>query len=364
MFERKPKLPEGPTLVDRIEESGCARIAILGLHSRSGARTVLAALVAALHRRQEPFAATSVPRLPAEAEMITADPVTRVAVPAGACIATAASAAEAARECLQLVERTPWESPLGSIDIYRVVQDTEVDLYGPDEWDALDAVIGRLQEISGGRVLVDGGWDRRAFAAPGVTEGIVVVLASGYSATPERSAAAARYHIEALEVPRCAPRMETAWQGASERGATTLVDSQARPLGVLPRGIDDPVPFFKSHESPSVAAVLLPYGLNDDFMIPLVRSTFRCTLVVRDATRIGLAPIYYKAWLKGGGRIEAVRPTRIIAVATNPVNHAGPDADPVEFRALVAGALPDVHVHDVVLEAEDGPRRPAWKFWG
>lgn len=364
MFERKPKLPEGPTLVDRLDESGCARVAILGLHSRSGARTVLAALIAQLHRRQEPVAVTSVPRLPAEAELITADPVTRVAVPAGACIATAASAAEAARASLQLVERTPWESPLGTIDLYRVMQDTEVDLYGPDEWDALDSVLGRLREVSGGRVLVDGGWDRKAFAAPGITDGIIVVLASGYSATPERSAAAARYHVETIGVPRCAPRMEVAWEKASERGATSLVDSQGQILGVIPPGIEDPVPFLKSLESPSVAAVLLPYGLNDDFMVPLVRSTFRCTLVVRDATRIGVAPIYYKAWLKGGGRIEAVRPARIIAVATNPVNHAGPDADPAEFRALVAGALPDVPVHDVMLEAEDGPRRPAWKFWG
>jgi len=112
-----------------------------------------------------------------------------------------------------------------------------------------------------------------------------------------------------------------------------------------------------------VSAILLPHGLNDEFMIPLVRSTFRCTLIVRDATRISLAPIYSRAWLKGEGRIRVVRPLRLIAVATNPINHLGPDADPWEFRRLVESALPGVPVHDVLLESEDERPRPAWKFW-
>ena len=98
-------------------------------------------------------------------------------------------------------------------------------------------------------------------------------------------------------------------------------------------------------------------------MIPLVRSQLRCTIVVRDATRINVSPVYYKAWLKGRGRIQVVRPLRLLAVATNPWNPAGPDADPAEFRAAVATALPDLPVHDVVLEGDSGEKKPAWKFW-
>lgn len=363
MFERKPKAPEGPTLLDRIEESGCRRVAILGLHPRAGARTVLAALVAQLRRAGEPMAATSVPRLPPEAEIITADPVTRIALPAGAHVATAEGASVAARPALELVEATRWGSSLGPIGIYRLSADAEVDLYGPEESDALIEVLGRLAELSGGRVLVDGGWERRAFAAPGVTDGAVLVLASGYSATPERSAAAARYHVETLAVRACAPQLAAAWHEASTRGIVALADAAGDSLGFLPPGLDDPVPFLRGIEGRGVDSILLPHGLHDEFMIPLVRSTFRCRLVVRDATRIGLAPIYFKAWTKGDGSIEAVRPTRILALATNPVNPAGPDADPVQFRELVAAANPRIPAHDVFLESEEGQRRPAWKFW-
>jgi hypothetical protein len=108
---------------------------------------------------------------------------------------------------------------------------------------------------------------------------------------------------------------------------------------------------------------VLPHGLNDEFMIPLVRSALRCTLVVRDATRINVAPVYYKAWLKGRGRIQVVRPLKLLAAATNPWNPSGPDADPVEFRQSVASALPDLPVHDVVLEAGGERGKPVWKFW-
>jgi hypothetical protein len=270
---------------------------------------------------------------------------------------------ESVQDALERVETTPWKTPLGAIELYRLTRPAEVDLYGPDESEALTAVVGRLEALSGGMVLVDGGWERRAFAAPGVTEGIVLALAAGYSATPERSAAAARYHLDALTVERCDAPLASALQEAADGGVVALLDARHRRIGILPPGIEDPMPVLRDAEREPVSAILLPHGLNDDFIVPLVRSSFRCTLVVRDATRINLAPIYFKAWLKNEGRIQVARPVRVIAVATNPVNDAGPDAPADEFRKAVAAAVPGVHVHDVLLESEDQERKPAWKFW-
>ncbi len=323
------------------------------------------ALAAQVHRRGFPFAVTSVPRLPAEAEIITADPVTRIPLPGGAWVATASGAAGASEGALESLEETPWDTPLGRIHIYQVTKESDVDLYGPDESEALTAVLPRLQQLADGYVLVDGGWERRAFAAPGIMDGIVLVLAAGYSASPDRSAAAARYCVDALTVPSCSDSVGRAWLERANRGAAVLLGERDQILGVLPSNLDDPISALRDvGDRGRVCSILLPHGLHDEFMIPLVRSSFRCSLVVRDATRIGLAPIYFTAWLKqGDGRIEVVHPTRIIAVATNPLNDAGPDSDPVEFRQCVAAAIPEVPVHDVVLESEEGPRRPLWKFW-
>jgi hypothetical protein len=365
MFDRKTKEPAGPTLLDRVVKSGVQRVAILGLHAQAGTRTVLASLVREISARSLPLALTSSPRLPLEQEEgADPHPVTRMIVPAGAWVATSAPppVGEAVAK-LERVETTGWTTTLGPVNIFRVVTSGEADLHGPGEPDSMKAVLARLFELSNGLVLVDGGWERRSFAAPGITEGVILVLAAGYSATPDRSAAAARYLVETLSVPPCDEAARDAWDETASKGATALLDARGRAMGVMPPGLVDPVPALKTEDGGPVATVVLPHGLNDDFMIPLVRSPLRCTLVVRDATRINVSPVYYKAWLKGRGRIQAVRSLRLLAAATNPWNPAGPDADAVEFRRVVATALPDMPVHDVVIESGGERSKPVWKFW-
>jgi len=353
--------PTGPVLLDRIVASGAQRVAVLGLHPMAGTRTVLATLVRDLHRRGWPFAVTSAPRLPLEGDTAP-EPATRLAVPEGTGLATPAPP-EGGDAGLELVQRTDIETRLGRVSVYRVTAGGEVDLHGPDDAEAMEEVLRRLAAFSQGRVFVDGGWERRAFAAPGVADGIVLTLGSGYSATPERSAAAVRYLVEMFSVPPCEEPARIAWEETAAGGAAALLDGRGKQVGVLPPGLADPVPALRAADGTSVSTVVLPHGLNDDFMVPLVRSQFRCTLVVRDATRINVAPIYFKAWLKGRGRIQVVRTVRLIGVATNPVNHAGPDADPARFRKLVGDALPDLPVHDAVAESGEEPRKPIWKFW-
>ncbi len=365
MFDRKSKTTTAPTLVDRVLRSGAQRVAILGLHPQAGTRTVLSALVRDIHARSEPLALTSAPRVPLEEEDgASPHPVTRMVVPEGAWLATSAPAVEGeAAAALDHLETYEWTTSLGPVNSYRVRTAGEADIHGPGEPDSMRIVLARLRELSSGVVLVDGGWERRAFAAPGVSDAVVLVLAAGYSATPERSAAAARYLVETLSVPPCAEAATDAWETTASGGATALLDAQGRQVGVMPPGLSDPVPALKTPDGAPVSCVVLPHGLNDEFMIPLVRSAMRCTLVVRDATRINVAPVYYKAWLKGRGSIQVVRPLRLIAVATNPCNPAGPDADASEFRSIVANAIPDLPVHDVVAEAGGERTKPVWKFW-
>jgi hypothetical protein len=365
MFDRKPKDPQGPTLLDRIVRSGAQRVAILGLHAHAGTRTVLSHLVREIEAKATPLAITSAPRLPLEEEEgADPHPVTRMVVPTGAWIATSASplTGEGVAQ-LAPIETTEWDTTLGPVAIYRVTQGGEAALHGPGEPESMSAVLTRLSDLSGGLVLVDGGWERRAFAAPGITDGVVLALAAGYSATPERSAAAARYLVETLSAPPCDETARDAWEETASKGASAMLDARGRQVGVMPPGLADPVPAMKTDDGGPVSAVVLPHGLNDDFMIPLVRSSLRCTLIVRDATRINVSPVYYKAWLKGRGRIQVIRALRLIAAATNPWNPSGPDADPTEFRQIVAAALPDLAVHDVVMESGEEKQKPVWKFW-
>jgi hypothetical protein len=362
MSSEPKRQPQGPVLLDRIVKSECQRVAVLGLHGKAGTRTVLASLVRELHRRQWPFAVTSAPRIPLESE-VESGMTTRLALPEGAVLATAPAPPQEGDATLELMETTDLHSAGGPIGIHRVTVGGEVDLHGPDDPDAMEALLRRLGTVSGGLVFVDGSWERRAFAAPGVTDGLVLALGAGLSATPERSAAAVRYLVEMFTVEPCDEAARVAWEETASGGAAALLDERGRPLGLLPPGLADPVQALRGADGTQVSTVVLPHGVNDEFMVSLVRSHFRCHLVVRDATRINIAPIYFKAWFKGGGTIRVVRRTNLVGVATNPINQSGPDADPVKFRQSVAEALPALPVHDVVLESGEEPRKPIWKFW-
>lgn len=362
MSSEPSKQQQGPVLLDRIVKSESQRVAVLGLHAHAGTRTVLASLIRELHRRQWPFAVTSAPRTPLEDE-IDAQATTRLALPVGAVLATAGISGREGEAGVELIEMTDLETSRGPVGIYRVMEGGEVDVQGPDDPDAMDALLKRLGTVSGGLVFVDGSWERRAFAAPGITDGLVLALAAGLSATPERSAAAVRFLVEMFTVEPCDEAARLAWEETASGGAAVLLDERGRPLGLLPPGLADPVQALRGPDGTAVATVVLPHGLNDEFMVSLVRSQLRCQLVVRDATRINIAPIYFKAWFKGGGKIRVVRRTHLVGVATNPINPSGPDADPGKFRQSVSEALPGLPVHDVVLETGEEPRKPIWKFW-
>lgn len=321
-------------------------------------------LVDQAHARSWPLGVASAPRVPLESD--ASDEVlatTTVPLAPGVLVATSENAVESARDRLEVVERTRWSTSRGPILLARTLQAGEVELHGPAEPDVMGELSEILARISGGIVFVEGGWERRAFAAPGCCDAVILALSAGYSVTPERSAAAARYVVETFSSPPCAEASRVAWEEMASKGAAALVDKTGRIIGSLPPGLPDPIQALRAAGLDALGAVVLPTGLNDEFMIPLVRSPLGVSLVVRDATRLSVSPVYFKAWLKGGGRIEVVRSTRVIAVATNPVNPSGPDAEAEAFRDSVQKMLADIPVHDVVLDSPEQSRRPFWKLW-
>jgi len=255
------------------------------------------------------------------------------------------------------------QTALGDLGLFRVTRPGPIPVYGPDDPATMRRVLASLDEQSGGLALVDGGWERRGFAAPDVAQGVILVVGSGYSAHPDRSAAAMRYVVEILGLPRADGPALRAFHDGAGRGATTILDAQGRTLSAVVE-TDDELLSHLEGLGDRAATVVLPDALSDALLGRLVRNAARCVLVVRDPTAVHVAPVYYKAWVKVGGAVRVVEPMCVLAVATNPVNRSGPDADAEGFRTAVARAIPELPVHDVVLEAARAKRRPFWRFLG
>jgi len=359
MLGKRAPVEEPPNLIERAFTAGCTRIAVVSLHPGAGARTVVESISREVTRRGIRTGVTRAPRLPLDAE-VAADESVQISLPAETLVATTVGLAEGCGR-LESVEPIGLQTALGDLGIFRVTEDGPVPVYGPDDPESLSAVLRHLEHACGGLALVDGAWERRGFAAPGVVDGVILVVGAGYSNAPQQSAAAVRYLVEVLSMPRCSELVLRAWSELGDQNGPTVLNEAGEVIEQWPAGVGDPLPDLErlGHHA---AAILLPTRLTDEFIGPLVRSKLRPMLIVKDPTRLRVAPVYYRAWLKTGGEIRALQPVRVLAVATNPLNLSGPDVNADRFRDLVNEVVPEVPVHDVVLEAH-GRRRSIWKFW-
>jgi hypothetical protein len=351
---------ERPSLLERTFSAGCTRIAVASLHRGAGARTVLECVATEFHARGIPLGVTRAPRVPLDGEDERAQ-VEGLVLPEGTIVATTASLAEGETP-LERIESLDAHTTTGEVALYRVARPGNVLVYGPDDPTSMTRVVERLEARSGGLVLVDGAWERRGFAAPAVTQGVVLVVGVSYSVTPRNSAAAVHELVEMLRLPPCSETLRHAWDEVAARGRPAVIDRAGRTTLWLDSDRADPLPYL-TELADEVGAIVMPDRLRNDFVAPLCRSPLRFTLVVRDPTDIDVAPVHWAAWTKRGGIIRPVESMQVLAVATNPVNPSGPDADADEFRRLVAEAIPDVPVHDVRLEAAERERNARGRWW-
>lgn len=340
-------------LLDRI--AGVRRVAVVGLHVGAGVRTIVETLAAGLHSADSPVAVTCVPRTDDDGQ--TTWPVEPIALPDGALVVTAASLVEGC-DGLRQVERPDVDSPLA---LCRVTGPGAVRVHGPGGPRTLETALGWIEAATDGPVLVAGSFERCGFASPALTEGVLLAVGADYSSTAEGSAAAARYAVEIFRLgPGDVPASRLCRE-AAERRAALAVDHNGLVIEEISLAVGDPGERLEKLAA-APAAVVLPDFLTDGFLGPLVRSSISCSVVVRDATRVRVSPVYFRAWYKRGARVCVTEPARLVAVATNPTRSSGEDEPAEDFRDLVAGSIDGVPVHDVRAEAT-GSRRRSWKFW-
>jgi hypothetical protein len=360
LFRRPPETPVGPDLPQRVADSACRRVAVLALHPGAGAGTVLAALASGLQAAGLQPGLTSAAGGPVEDDPAVW-PGERTRLPAGVVAATDPGSLEEGGARVTVLE--PPVDGEGGCALVRVEEEGPIVLHGPEDGAKMGRVMERLERVVSGPLCVSGRWERRSFAAPGQVDGWVLAVGAAFSPTPERAAAAVRHHVELARRPPCDELVRLAWEVAMSRNDVVLVGGGGAVLESIPAFASELSDAIERVDQDRLHAIVFPGTIHDDLVQPLVRGRWRGVLVARDATRIHAAPVYYRAWVKEGGSFQVVLPGRLIAIATNPVSPVGEDADAQEFRDRVAEAVPDVPVHDVVLDAGGSGKPAGWRLW-
>jgi hypothetical protein len=348
------------TLVERIATGDASKIAILGLGRGAGKTTTLSHLAHRLQERGIGVGIAASGREEDEFELTEAPRQVRISARSGTVVSTTAAAIERATARLETIERTDIQTTQGPLLIARTIEDGEVEPIGPGAAEDLRVVVEAVARHSGGRVLIEGSFDRRGFAAPGVADAIVIAVGAAMAPEIERIVAGTRYYLDLFSLPRASDRVAEMYPVAESEGAAIMLGEGGSAVGGVPWRQHGNAEAFLSHNHPSFARLVVPRSVGDDFVIPLLREKVRFEIVVRDPMRISLSPVYYSAWKKLGGGITVVSPSRVLALSLNPTNPAGPDLDPHEMLAAFREKLPDVPSHDVSQEETPAPVRKRW----
>jgi len=348
------------TLVERIASSDARRVAIMGLTPGAGKATTLGYLLRGLQDRGEEVGIVAAGREEEDVEFTQAPRGLTLPLRMGTVVATSLAALERSKATLETIEKTTIETHQGPIVIALVLADGEVEPQGPASAHELRQIVDSVSRHTGGRVLIEGSFNRRSFAAPGIADGIILVVGAALAPEIERTVAGTRYYYELFNLAPCEPRVAEVFPVAEAESAAVLLNDAYAIVGGIPWRSLGNAKLLLSQSHPPFTRIVVPRSVGDEFVIPLLREKVQFEIVVRDPMRIALSPVYYSAWQKLGGGIRVVHPTRVLALSVNPTNPAGPDQDPDEFLEAFREGMPDVPAHDVVLEQNPSQPRKRW----
>jgi hypothetical protein len=289
---------------------GVRRAAFVGLAKNVGKTTALVAAAEALARAEVVAGATSAGRDGEEFDAITGEPKPRFHLWPGQLVASAAECFAASEIDSEIVERLPFHTRFGGIEVRRVRRAGAVEVIGPSTADELARTSAALERAGARIVLLDGAFGRRAFAGGRVADGVVLSIGAAAGGTIERILARALAAADLVRLP--APD-----SGARERT----------------------VP-----------------GALTDAALDAIAPTRGETLVVEDFASVFLSTRALDRLRRDGVALAARRPSRLLAVTTNPT---APGAVPLragELFEATAAAFPGVLVVDLVADLGNGDR--------
>jgi hypothetical protein len=291
---------------DTLVASDVSRVAFLGLAKNVGKTTALVAALEELHRLGRAAGVTSAGRDGESLDAITGEPKPRFRVWPGQWVASAASTYVTASFPATLVERLPFSTRFGDVEIRRAEAEGEIEMIGPSTASQMRETADSLQRAGARIVLADGAIGRRAFAGAKIADG--VVLAVGLAAGTDSAAAL-----------------------SAARSAVELIRLGAPPPGAATRPVD---------------------GALNDLALRDQAPRRGETLVADDFASVFLSAEDRRRLRDAGVGLAVRRRARLLAITVNPTAPARPPADPERFFASVRAEFPDVPVFDLVADLQ------------
>jgi hypothetical protein len=249
-----------------------------------------------------------------------------VFVPEGSWIATSRSLVQWEEGCWDYVKGLGSYSLMGELVIAHTTRPVAVKLAGMCHLRDLERVLAiyREKELFS---LVDGAYDRKTFARPTLTDGMILVVGGAAGRTESEIIRKVSHWLYQVNLPVCEEmsKIEMFHQAVLEKQVWGMHKGKKSrfPFSSL---------FSSSSEIREWDAFGIPGALTNKMLRFFIDQAYYPSLLLPDCTHLFVADYILRTFLRQGGKIEVMRSIRMIGVAINPTNPEGKrfDADRLE----------------------------------
>ncbi|WP_028778194.1 hypothetical protein [Shimazuella kribbensis] len=275
-------------------------------------------------------------------------PKPAVLVPEGSWIATTRSLIQWEEGCWDDVKGLGSYSLMGELVLAHTTRSIPVKLAGMSHLGDLERVL-RLFREKQLLTLVDGAYDRKTFARPALTDGMILVVGGAAGRTESEIIRKANHWLYQVKLPVCVEREKI---GMFQRA------TQERQMWGIRKGKKNRFPFSSLFSSGSGIrdwdVLGIPGALTNKMLHFFIDHACYPTLILSDCTHLFAADYILRTFLRQGGQVEVIHPIRMMGVAINPTNPEGKKFDADRLKGAIGEAAGEAPVWVFEKNPDDG----------
>ncbi|MFX1374200.1 MAG: hypothetical protein ACFFA0_00160 [Promethearchaeota archaeon] len=309
-------------------------ISIIGLAKNVSKTTTLNYIIRNIEE-QYTLGLTSIGRDGEKYDVITELPKPQIFVKNGTYVVTAQKCFEESKIQFEIIKETGLNTPLGEILILKALTEGYVELAGPSINKHLLVICSELKNLGCDLILVDGAFDRRAYATPLISDATILSTGASVSRNMKDVIDLTIHTIkilnleqeENLEITNISKKI-------FETSKVSIID-KTNVINYLKieTAIDAAQKIIENLNDNS-QYVVINGAVTDKLLEDIMKSTQKykgITFIVENATKFFLSKKTTEKFLKKGGILKVLNPINIIAITINPTSPYGYEFDKDKF---------------------------------
>lgn len=325
-------------------------ISIVGTSKNAGKTSTLNEIISQSHEKGIRLGLVSTGRDGERRDVLTDMEKPPVYVRRGTVLTTVESAIKGENAGIEIFRVTDYNTPMGRVVLGRAAEDGYAEISGPHSSLTIKEMCLEMQSLGAELVLIDGSLDRRASAAPYVSDGTVLATGASLARNMDRVVEKTMHLVNIYSLPAAEEEhIRDMAYGAIDMGKTALITFKG---GITyldtATSLQSGSIISEFLEEDTAYVVLSGSATSGTIKDILQNSKSALEIIVKDPTRIFIPSADFHIFKKMGLKLRTVESINIIAITVNPYSPEGYYFEPFEFLGAMRSALPHIPVFDVI----------------